>query len=188
MDAAGELIDGAGADALTLAALAERFGVKTPSLYAHVQGIDDVREAVRLQILDELADALQRAAVGRAGADALRAVAHAYRAFARRHPGRYALSLRGEAQTAEVRAVASRILETVTAVLRGYGYEGTEAVHATRALRSALHGFVSLELTGGFAMDVAVDETFERYVDMLDVGLREGESRTPPVRMDDASA
>lgn len=172
IEAAGEMIDAHGAASLTLAALADRFGVKAPSLYTHVAGIDDVRESVRLRVLEALADELQRAAVGRAGRDALAALARAYRDFAVRHPGRYALSLRGETDTPEIRAAAMRILETVTAILRGYGLEGDEALHATRALRSALHGFVSLELAGGFAMDLDVDASFERYVGMLDAGLR----------------
>ena len=170
--AAAEAIDARGPDGLTLASIAQEFGVKTPSLYTHVDGIDDVREAVRLSVLEELGEELQRAAVGRSGRDALRATAAAYRAFALRHPGRYALSLRGDVQDPAVAAVAGGILETVTAVLRGYGLEGDAALHATRALRSALHGFVALELAGGFAMDLDVDTSFERFVDLLDAGFR----------------
>lgn len=166
------MIDERGPEGLTLAALAERFGVKAPSLYTHVSGIDDVRAALRVQVLEDLADELQRAAVGRAGRDALAELAHAYRAFAIRHPGRYVLILRGETGTQEVRSPAIRILETVAAVLRGYGLEGDDALHATRALRSALHGFVSLELAGGFAMELEVDVSFERYIALLDAGLR----------------
>lgn len=172
IEAAGEMIDAYGVESLTLAALAARLGVKAPSLYTHVAGIEDVREAVRVEVLEMLADELQKAAVGRAGRDALAALARAYRAFALRHPGRYALSLRGETDTPEIRAAATRILETVAAVLRGYGLEGDEGLHATRALRSALHGFVSLELAGGFAMDLGMDASYDRYVAMLDAGLR----------------
>lgn len=172
IEAADEAIDEHGPDGLTLAMLAKRFGVKTPSLYTHVDGIDDVRAAVRVRVLEDLAEELQRAAVGRAGKDALHALAHAYRGFAHRHPGRYALTLRGDVQDPAVAAAAGRILETVTAVFRGYGLEGDDALHATRALRSALHGFVALELAGGFAMELSVDTSYERFVDLLDAGFR----------------
>lgn len=177
IEVAETLIDEVGPDALTLAALAARLGIKTPSLYAHVRGIDDVREGVRVRVLEELADALQHATVGRAGPEALEAMADAYRRCALAGPGRYPLSLRGETTTPEASAAAQRILHTVQAVLAGYGLEGDVSLHATRALRSALHGFVSLELAGGFALDLEVDASFERYVQMLDAGLHSAAKR-----------
>jgi hypothetical protein len=70
-----------------------------------------------------------------------------------------------------VEQAAGRILDTVTAVLRGFELEADDALHATRALRSALHGFVSLELAGGFAMDLDRDESYRRFVGMLAAGL-----------------
>jgi hypothetical protein len=39
-------------------------------------------------------------------------------------------------------------------------------------IRIALHGFVSLEAAGGFAMDLSADETFDRLLALLDLGLR----------------
>ena len=41
-----------------------------------------------------------------------------------------------------------------------------------RIVRAALHGFVSLEQWVGFAIEMSLDETFERLVAMLDLGLR----------------
>ena len=60
----------------------------------------------------------------------------------------------------------------LAAVLRGYGLEGDDAIHAVRLLRSALHGFVSLEGAGGFALPLGLDETYERLIEMVDRGLR----------------
>jgi hypothetical protein len=59
----------------------------------------------------------------------------------------------------------------VLAVLRGYGLEGDDAIHATRVIRSALHGFVLLEAEGGFGLELSVDESFARMVAALDKGL-----------------
>lgn len=169
--AATELIDREGLEALSLARLARRFGVKTPSLYNHVDGLAGLRDAVRLAGIETLGDALSRAALGRSGGTALRAVAHAYRAFAREHPGLYPLTLAPGAG-AEEGAAAGRVVEVVTAVLRGYGLEGDGALHATRVLRSALHGFTDLERAGGFGLPLDVDASFEALLDALDHGLR----------------
>src|SRR5580698_166738 len=60
---------------LTLAALAERLGVRQPSLYKHIAGIDGVRRSIALRAKRELAGVLGGAAVGRARGDAVAAMA-----------------------------------------------------------------------------------------------------------------
>lgn len=62
----------------------------------------------------------------------------------------------------------------VLAVLRGYGLSGEEALHATRCLRSAIHGFASLVSLGGFGLPLDLGESFARLIGMLDQGLRQG--------------
>ena len=63
-------------------------------------------------------------------------------------------------------------MNVLVAVLDGYGLTGDDAIHATRAVRSALHGFAVLETGGGFGIKLDLDESFERMVDLLDRGLR----------------
>jgi AcrR family transcriptional regulator len=172
--AAAEIADAEGLDRLTLARVAAAAGVRTPSLYNHVESLDDVRRRVALLALRDLADALRDAAVGRAGDDALAAMADAYRAYARRHPGRYAATQRAPAEgDEEMRAAAKGAVDVVLAILRGYGLEGDDAIHAARAVRSALHGFVALEAGGGFGIPVDLDESYARMVRALARGLRE---------------
>ena len=178
--AAAEIADAEGLDRLTLARVAATAGVRTPSLYNHVESLDDVRRRVALLALRDLADALRDAAVGRAGDDALVAMADAYRAYARRHPGRYAATQRAPAEGDEaMRAAATGAVDVVLAILRGYGLEGDDAIHAARAVRSALHGFVALEAGGGFGIPVDLDESYERMVRALARGLRDAPTTWP---------
>ena len=178
--AAADLADAHGLDAVTLAAVAGAVGVRTPSLYNHVGGLDDVRRGVALTALRELGDALRDAAVGRAGDDALVALAHAYRTYAREHPGRYAATQRAPAAAdEELAAAGARAVDALLAVLRGYGIDGDDAIHAARGVRSALHGFVGLEAGGGFGIPVDVDESFDRMVAALARGLRERPATSP---------
>ena len=65
------------------------------------------------------------------------------------------------------------MVDVVRAVLRGYGLEGDDAIHATRGIRSALHGFAALETGWGFGIPLPIDESFDRLVAMLDRGLRD---------------
>ncbi|GAA3391164.1 TetR/AcrR family transcriptional regulator [Cryptosporangium minutisporangium] len=170
---AARLADEVGLDRLTLALVAQRLGVALPSLYKHVKGLDALHQQVSALATEELAGALAAAAVGRSGTDAVLALADAYRAYAREHPGRYPATQRvpDPNDPAHVRA-GDRAVGTIVAVLAGYGLTGEDAIHATRALRSALHGFVSLETGGGFGMPQDVDRSFAQLVTALDAAFR----------------
>jgi len=174
VDAAAELADAEGMEAVTLAALAARLGVRPPSLYAHVGGLEDLRGRLAGRGLELLAADLQDAATGRAGREALVAVAGAYRSFAHAHPGLYAALQRAPGDSpveADTVAAAERVLTVVLAVLQGYGLAGEAGLHAARVLRAALHGFVTLEAQGGFGMPISLDESFEQLVAVLDAGF-----------------
>jgi AcrR family transcriptional regulator len=169
---AADLADEVGWDRLSLAALAERLGVRLPSLYKHIAGLDGLRRDIAVLATRQLGETVSAAAVGRSGGDALRAVADAYRGFGHQHPGRYAATVRAPARDDdEHTAAAESVLRVVLAVLGGYGLSGDDAVDATRALRAGLHGFVALEAGGGFGMPQDVDRSFRRMVDGMDLTL-----------------
>ena len=172
VDAAEKLADADGLEALSLAAVAEHVGVRAPSLYVHIGGLDDLRRRLAIRGARRLAAALQKAAVGRARDDALGAVAQAYRAYASDHPGTYAALQRApQPDDAKARAAAAEAVDVFVAMLRGYCIEEDDAIHATRIIRAALHGFVSLEAGQGFGLPLDVDETFGRLTAVLAQGL-----------------
>ncbi|HEY1512095.1 MAG TPA: TetR-like C-terminal domain-containing protein [Solirubrobacteraceae bacterium] len=171
VDAAAALADAEGLEAVTLARLAAQLGVRAPSLYSHVDGLDDLRRRLATRGARQLAGELQAAAAGRARGDALAAIADAYRSYARRHPGTYAALQRAADVYGPDAAAAASVVDVVVAALRGYGLEGEQAIHAVRIVRAALHGFVALENDGGFGLPLSRDESFRRLVAVLDRGL-----------------
>jgi AcrR family transcriptional regulator len=180
VDAAAGIADAEGLEAVTLAKVAGELGVRAPSLYNHVDGRSDLLRAIAVLGVRELSAALREAAVGRASTDALTAAAHAYRTYARAHPGRYAATV--AAPTAgddEHSAAASEAVDVLLAVMRGWDLEGDDAIHAVRAFRSAVHGFVAIEASGGFGMAVDVDASFDRLVATLAGGLSEPRPAQP---------
>jgi AcrR family transcriptional regulator len=180
--AAAELADEVGLDQLTLAALAARLGVRQPSLYKHVASLDALHRLISMRGKAELADVLGQVAIGRARDDALVAMAHAWRAWARDHPGRYQAAERGaDPGDAEHERVSRRTIEVIVAVMDGYGLSGDDAIDAIRAYRSALHGFVSLEASGGFAFPNSVDRSFDRLVQALVRSLSSWNSAPPGI-------
>lgn len=164
--------DDFGFDRLTLAAVAERLGVRLPSLYKHIESLDGLRRDVAVLATRELGGELTRSAVGRSGGEALSALAGAYRDFGRRHPGRYAATVRAPAQEdAQHTAAVDVVLRVVLAVLGGYGLTGADAIDAARTVRAGLHGFVTLETAGGFGLPRDVDRSFERFLQATDIAL-----------------
>ncbi|MYY87504.1 MULTISPECIES: TetR/AcrR family transcriptional regulator [unclassified Streptomyces] len=170
--AGAELADEAGFDQVTVSALARRFDVKAASLYSHVKNSQDLKTGIALLALAELADRGADALAGRAGKDALAALANVYRDYAREHPGRYAaaqLRLTPEAAA----GAGGRHAEMTRAILRGYELTEPDQTHAVRLLGSVFHGYVSLELGGGFSHSAPdSDETWTRVIDALDALLR----------------
>ena len=173
VDAAIHLINRSGVDNLSLAELAQQLSVRPPSLYNHIEGLDGLRRDITLKGLQELTTAMQTAIMGRAGYDALLALAYAYRQFAVENTGLYGLTLRStEHEDPELQSSGRAAVDVALAVFRGYGLEGDAALHATRCLRSALHGFVTLEAAGGFALALDLTESFEHLLQTLDCGFR----------------
>ncbi|WP_395728490.1 TetR/AcrR family transcriptional regulator [Nakamurella sp.] len=172
---AAEIADANGWDRLTLADVAASFGVRLPSLYKHVGSLAELRRDVSVLGARELLDELTAAVVGRAGTPALTALAGAYRTFAERCPGRYAASVVApNADDEEHLRTAQRLLDVLTAVLAEFGVEGDDAIHAIRALRALLHGFVALEVAGAYAMPLDLDVSYRRMVDGFAAGLTRG--------------
>jgi len=178
VEVAADLADTHGFEQLTLALVATKLQIRLPSLYNHVAGLPGLRHELALKGVRELAHLLGRAAMGKSDDAALEAIAHAYRRFAHEHPGLYAATLRApDPQDTELNAASEELLDVVLAVLSGYGLTGPDALHAIRALRSVLHGFVALEATGGFGLPLDLDESFRRLLQGFIIGLRHAVDR-----------
>jgi hypothetical protein len=121
----------------------------------------------------QLGDQMRRAAVGKAGADALLSLAAAYRAFAHAHPGVYRLTLRAAApDEPELAAAGQEVLDILLAALSAYNLTDEDKLHTIRGLRSVLHGFVDLEVAGGFGMPLDRDESFQRLLSGFISGIQ----------------
>src|SRR3954469_5052898 len=150
VNAALTFLDRDGWDALTINALAMQLGTKGPSLYNHVDSLEDLRRTVRMRVIEDIIGMLNTVGDGRTRDDAVVAMASAYRSYAHHHPGRYSaftrMPLGGDdpEYTAATRAAAAPVIS----VLASYGLDGDSAFYAALEFWSAMHGFVLLEMTG----------------------------------------
>lgn len=180
VEAAVAMADEVGLSRLTLAGLAERVGVKQPSLYKHIDSLAGLHRSISLLAKRELGDVLVRAAVGKAGADAIMAMSRAYRDWALLHPARYQASqIAGAPDDAEDKAISMSGIQVIADVLAAYALEGEDSIDAIRGLRATLHGFVSLEAAGGFALKADVNRSFERVIHGFTVALERWTETSP---------
>ena len=166
IEEAAALADETGAaSAVSLTALAHALEVRPPSLYNHVDGLEDLHYGLAIYGLRQLIIELRQASVGLVGREALMAIAGAYRQFAHEHPGLYPLIIRApEPDQSELVALSQELLQLLLLLMASQGLQGDDALHAIRGLRAVLHGFASLEAAGGFKMALDREESFQRLV------------------------
>ena len=174
LQAATAIADAESLESLTIAKLATTLGVKAPSLYNHIRGLDTLKEDLTTRALLLLLDRTRDAMAGVAGREALAAFSHTQRQFAKDHPGLWsAMKLPVTGWGEATQRAANAYLALALAIMRGYGLSGDAAIHAARAIRASLQGFIDLELGGGFGLEQDVDQSFQTLLDMLNGALRQ---------------
>ena len=177
VQAAAELINAEGLEALSLGRLAKELGIRTPSLYNHVDGLPGLMRELSILNARNLAERLNEAAIGQSGPEAIRAIMGAMRAYIKEYPGLYLSTVRASGtqpeENPELELEETRSVKVGMAVMDSFGLEGEETIHALRGLRSLVHGFATLEISGGFGMPLELDESFSRLVDLFIAGLGE---------------
>lgn len=178
VQAAMELINEEGTSALSLNRLAEKLGIRPPSLYNHIDGLPGLQRELAVMNARLLADRLSAAAIGKSGEELFMDVAQAFRSYVKEYPGLYLSTLRSSGKQ-EIRDETlmheeERAVTVGLAVMASFGLRGEDAIHALRAFRSMVHGFATLEVAGGFGMPEDCDESFRRMVQSLAAGLKPG--------------
>lgn len=172
LQAAVAIADSEGAEAVTISSVAQRLGIRPPSLYNHVSGLGELRERIAVYALGELYDKIVRAAEGLTGEPAIRSFADAYIRFAREHPGLYDVAqLAKDPANRELAEASGKVVDFIVGLLGGYSLTKEEALHTVRGLRSLIHGFASLERQQGFGLPLDVRESLQFSLALFLQGL-----------------
>jgi AcrR family transcriptional regulator len=161
LDAAMDLADERGLEAVTMHAVAQRLGVTPMALYRHVDG----KQALLDGLVERLLTGHPLPPAGAPWPDRLTAMAEAIRATARAHPAVFPLLLTRPAVTPGAR----RVRDSVQAALGEAGLGAHAAARAERLISTAVFGFAASEAAGRFSHhDQAVlDEDFAELLRWL---------------------
>ena len=156
MAAGRQLLEEEGPEALTMRRLAERVGIRAPSLYKHLPDKAALEAAIIATGFEEAAAAFEQAVdkagegPGEGAGGALVALAAAYRRFALEHPHLYRLMTNGPLPRAHLPPGLEG--RTAAPLLRVAGSEAR-----ARAVWAFAHGMVMLELDQRFPPDADLD-------------------------------
>jgi AcrR family transcriptional regulator len=161
LDAALELADQDGLDAVTMHAVARRLNVTTMALYRHMDGKDALLDG----LVERLLTAFPAQPASQPGEQWLTALASGIREVARRHPAVFPLLLTRPAVT----PAALRVRNAVTAALQDAGLTEIAAKRAERLLSTAVLGFAASEAAGRFRQhdQAVIDEDFAELLRWL---------------------
>ena len=174
LETAANMADTKGIASVTLKALAEELGIKPPSLYKHISGLDELNEKLMLYGWKSLEKEITKAAIGKSKDDAIVSICHAYRDYVMQHPGLFeAMQWYNMYQSEEHLKATEGIVLILFQVLDAYDLAEEQKVHIVRMLRGFLQGFLDIESHGGYGNPIAVDESFNFALRTILNGIRD---------------
>jgi AcrR family transcriptional regulator len=168
------IVNEVGVNDLSLKRLADEAGVAPPSIYAHFASLGEVKRELTIRAYETLTRAATAEVLGKAGADAVTALSYAYRAFVMEYPGLHsALAVEIDVHDQRFMDAAHAWVDLLYRVVSLYQLGPDEKLHVTRALRSLLYGFATMEQQGNFTVvNVDRDESFRLLVEGFLVSLQ----------------
>ncbi len=176
--AAAQIADHDGLENVSMKTLAQELGIRSPSLYNHINSLEELRRRLMLFGWRELEQRLLRSAEGASGWEAFRVMCRCFYSYAVERPGVF------NAMLWYNKYVSSDTM-TATAEFFDYFYSFTESAgisrenseHILRTLRGFLEGFALLVNNGAFGHSASIDESFELSLDILITGIKSLEGK-----------
>ncbi|NUO53077.1 MAG: TetR family transcriptional regulator [Polyangiaceae bacterium] len=169
---ARQIVDADGASSLSMQLVADEVGVRAPSLYKRFADRDALLDAVARQAIAELTARIAAVADDGPPARALVAMGRAYRAFAKKSPGVYALLFAPRKEAADLLDLRARAVRPLIEVLHLHA-PAAPPLESARMLTAFLHGFVSMEIAGAFRLGGNITQAFAFGIETLVASLAE---------------
>jgi AcrR family transcriptional regulator len=160
------LADEIGLNQVTFQKIAVKLDIKYPSLYNHFKNMEDLKIKMTAYLLTHLNSKLMQSLIGKSGENAIREFAYVYRDFAFENKTAYGLFMNiPSIEDEEVYRLLKEFGSILHQVLGFYTKDETLLIHKGRALRSLLHGYISLCFVGYFQNPVSLEDSFQFMLD-----------------------
>lgn len=170
---AAQLANKVGLEQITLKMLAEELGIKSPSLYNHINGLDDLRKQLMIYGWKQMQEQIAQSVIGISGYDALKAMCYAFYDYATDNPGVFnAMLWYNKFQNEETSEATSGLLSIIFKVVAGLNLPEEYGFHLIRTFRGFLEGFSLLVNNESFGHPLPIRESFELSLTILIDGIK----------------
>lgn len=167
-----------GIEKLSLKTLAAQLGVKSPSLYNHVDGLDDLKQQVMLYGWKEMEDRIIQAVIGLTGYDAVRAMCYAFHEYATENQGVFSAMLwYNQFENEQTREVTSKMFSVFLKITKSLNISQDNCFHLVRMFRGFLEGFALLEIHHAFGNTQPIEDSFDMSINILIEGMKKLEEK-----------
>lgn len=174
IETASKIADEQGLNNLSLKAVAEKLNVRTPSLYNHIESLDDLLREVAHKGMRSMNEQMAQAAIGKSGDIALKGVSVEYLNFIIEHPGMYETiqwaTWHGTNETAQIFENYIKILSTI---ISSYSFPSKCTDEILNLFTGFLHGFTTLQVRYAFSDPQKVRDELCDAVDTIMLGVHQ---------------
>lgn len=169
IQAASDIADEKGLNNLSLKAVAEKLNIRTPSLYNHINCLDELLRAVAHKGMQQMNEQMKQAAIGKTGAVAIKAVSIEYLNYMIEHCGVYeTIQWATWHGTEETAAIFDDYLSLLITLIKSCDFNPTHINKILNILTGFIHGYTTLQLRYAFSNP---DKVRSDLCDALDVLL-----------------
>lgn len=179
IDLAAEKANELGVENITLKMLADELGIKPPSLYNHIENLEDLKKQLMLYGWKQLEDRLVRAAIGVSGYEALRAICYAFYEYATANPGVFnAMLWYNKYENEQTKEATDGLFSIVFKITETLHISEKNTNNLIRTFRGFLEGFSLLVNNGAFGNPISLKESFELSVEVILAGMKTLEEKS----------
>ena len=171
---ASDMADRNGLHNVSLKAIAENLGIRTPSLYNHIGSLDELLREIAHSGMRTMNEKMIRAAIGKTGDSALKLVAVEYLNYMIEHPGVYEIiqwaSWNGTEETA---IIFNDYLSLLKTLICSCGFNPDKTTEILSMVTGMLHGYTTLQLRYAFSNPDKVRKELSEAIDTLLLGANQ---------------
>lgn len=171
---AAQLVNQAGMEQITMKMLADNLGVKPPSLYNHISGLEELKKQLMIFGWTQAKEKLLLSLAGVSGYDAIKAMCYAFYDYATENTGLFEVMLwYNKFQNEEASEATAELLAVIFRITRSLDIPDNYCFHLIRTFRGFLEGFFLLVNNGSFGHPLPITDSFELSVNILIAGIKE---------------
>lgn len=172
IETASDLADVSGLSSVSLKAVAEKLGIRTPSLYNHINSLDDLLRAVAHQGMREMNNRMAHSALGKIGDTAIQAVCAEYFQCMIEHPGVYeTIQWVGWHRDEETERLMGDYQSLLSTLVLSCGLDDRYTAEIVALLTGMIHGYTTLQLGMALADGESAKADLYNAIDTVLIGI-----------------